>query len=456
MGQHLLLVDSDRSFVKEHQVSLEAAFELELAGSTEGVLPRLETGAFAAVFICVEVGDNKGYALCSSIRKNPKLDGVKIALISAKATEEEYRRHQGLKGRADLYLHKPISPSTLVAALSPLVPGRALDPDNPLGELADFELGEDWLDGLKGTLDGPSEAPFAAPPFEAPAAAPSPAFHPEAWTMDPPDDTHVLALEEQIASLLADLQERDQGLAATRQRLQSAETELEQIRRETSSVTLNLDELERSHRESEALTARLADLERFRAQAEALQAALAARDEELAHQRQELDVARAAKAQLGATLEGLTRQLADQEAQHQAGLAVQQEQGHTHLLRIAELEAAMETHGQALADQLRQREEELEKGRTDLLERDQQLLTLQEQIQSLQEEGSRFSCQLDLLQQELGEATLRQDAEKREWMHGLEQKEAEVLRQGQLLRDLGDLLQTIQDQARQGSDLARG
>ena len=117
MGQRLLLVDSDRSFLKEHQVSLEAAFDLEVAGSTEGVVSRLESGAFAAVFICVEVADNKGYTLCSTIRKNAKLDGVKIALISAKATEEEYRRHQSLKGRADLYLHKPIAPSSFAHAL---------------------------------------------------------------------------------------------------------------------------------------------------------------------------------------------------------------------------------------------------------------------------------------------------------------------------------------------------
>src|ERR1035438_2821268 len=154
MGQRLLLVDSDRSFLKEHQVSLEAAFDLEVAASPDRVISKLESGAFAAVFICVEVAENKGYSLCSSIRKNAKLEGLKIVLISAKATEEEYRRHQSLKGRADLYLHKPIAPSALVAALTPLVPGRVLDPDNPLGELVDAELGDDWLDGLKSSLDG--------------------------------------------------------------------------------------------------------------------------------------------------------------------------------------------------------------------------------------------------------------------------------------------------------------
>src|ERR1035438_7264238 len=140
MGQRLLLVDNDRSFLKEHQVSLEAAFDLEVWGSPDGVVQKLESGAFATVFICVEVADNKGYALCSSIRKNANLDGVKVVLISAKATEEEYRRHQGVnqgKSKADLYLHKPNPPSALVADLPPLVPGRALDPDNPFGELVD-------------------------------------------------------------------------------------------------------------------------------------------------------------------------------------------------------------------------------------------------------------------------------------------------------------------------------
>jgi CheY-like chemotaxis protein len=257
MGQRLLLVDSDRSFLKEHQVSLESAFDLEVAGSTDGVVSRLESGTFAAVFICVEVADNKGYALCSTIRKNAKLDGVKVALISAKATEEEYRRHQSLKGRADLYLHKPIAPSSLVAALAPLVPGRALDPDNPLGELVDTELGDDWLDGLKSALDGPASAPSApasAPVFGVRPSSPAQTAHLDSKATAPPDTTRMRLLEEQVAALHEELRAKDQ-------RLQAAETEAQQIKRQLNSVTLNLDELERSNRESEALKTRLAGTE---------------------------------------------------------------------------------------------------------------------------------------------------------------------------------------------------
>jgi chromosome segregation ATPase len=265
MGQRLLLVDSDRSFLKEHQVSLEAAFDLEVMASPEGVVSRLETGAFAAVFICVEVGDNKGYALCSNLRKNPNLDGIKIALISAKATEEEYRRHQSLKGKADLYLHKPIAPSALVAALTPLVPGRVLDPDNPLGELVDTELGDDWLDGLKGALDSPAPRGSLVP---APGAHPFPPLQDSGLQARnglthevSPDSRHLRLLEEQVATLQEELRTREQRLATMEQRALAAEAEAQQIQRQMNSVTLNLDELERSNRESETLKTRLAETE---------------------------------------------------------------------------------------------------------------------------------------------------------------------------------------------------
>ena len=166
MASRLLLVDNDRSFLKEHQVSLEAAFDIDVLGTPDSAVAKLEGGGYAAVLICVEVADNKGYALCSAVRKSAKLADLKVALISAKATEEEYKRHQSLKGRADLYLHKPITPTALVEALGTLVPPKAVDPDNPLGDLSDLGAGDDWLEGLKTDLneDLAAPAPIRASP----------------------------------------------------------------------------------------------------------------------------------------------------------------------------------------------------------------------------------------------------------------------------------------------------
>jgi DNA-binding response OmpR family regulator len=547
MGQRLLLVDNDRSFLKEHLVSLEAAFDLEVTGSPEGVLARLESGTFATVFISIEVADNKGYALCSAIRKNPKLDGVKVALISAKATPEEYRRHQSLKGHADLYLHKPITPSALVAELRPLVPGLALDPDNPLGELVDTELGDDWLDGLKSVLDNP--VPQASP--ASPAGAGRPPSPAQTQNLDAKATTLAGAnrldlLEAQVAALQEELHAKDQ-------RLREAEAAVLQGQRQLNSVTLNLDELERSNREAETLKARLAetglalrgleeqrgregddaealraqltetlterqeliqqvetlnhqvgekaqraiellkerdrllheniDLEPFRAKAQDLEAALDSAQ-------RELEEARQAQDQLHATIEGLVAQQANIEGLHQAALlevAGHKEKTHTYQLELAGLEATMRGQGRDLAElgeQLRQREGELAASQARVLERDQQLLARQEVVQQHLEEITRLAGQLAAVRQEQDESRILHEGQQLELMHGLDEKETEIIRLNQLVADqleahaaverekqtllgqlaehrdrlqnLDGLLQEIQDKLRRGADLARG
>lgn len=264
-GQRLLIVDNDRAFLKEHQAGLEAAFEVEVANAPDTAMQRLESGAFACVLISVEIADNRGYALCASVRRSSKLGGLKVALISAKATEDEYKRHQSLKGRADLYLMKPIPPVNLVEALRPLVPPRGVDPDNPLGDLADDgDLGGDWLGDLKTDLDQGFSAPapdhaagtvavsaaqiqaaLAAPPV--PKAPAAPAAHATA----PPGT----AKPDLAAGQVAHLQEE---LAAKNLKLKETEEALVQLQRQLNSVTLNLDELERGKKESTELQAKLA------------------------------------------------------------------------------------------------------------------------------------------------------------------------------------------------------
>ncbi len=275
-GQRLLIVDNDRAFLKEHQAGLEAAFEVEVANAPDTAMQRLESGAFACVLISVEIADNRGYALCASIRRSSKLAGLKVALISSKATEDEYKRHQSLKGRADLYLMKPIPPVNLVEALRPLVPPRGVDPDNPLGDLADDgdlsgDLGGDWLGDLKTDLDqgystpAPKPAPdhaagtvavsaaqIQAALASAPSSTKTPAPAPAAAHATAPPGT---AKPDLAAGQVAHLQEE---LAAKNQKLKETEDALVQLQRQLNSVTLNLDELERGKKESSELQAKLA------------------------------------------------------------------------------------------------------------------------------------------------------------------------------------------------------
>ncbi len=294
-GQRLLIVDNDRAFLKEHQAGLEAAFEVEVANAPDAAMQRLESGAFACVLISVEIADNRGYALCASIRRSSKLGALKVALISAKATEDEYKRHQSLKGRADLYLMKPIPPVNLVEALRPLVPPRGVDPDNPLGDLADDgdlsgDLGGDWLGDLKTDLEQApapardhaagtvavsaaqiqaalASAPTAKPQKVAPEPASTPIPMPEAL---PPAAAHATAppgtaKPDLAAGQVAHLQEE---LAAKDQKLKETEEALVQLQRQLNSVTLNLDELERGKKESSDLQAKLTAAQAALAKAE--------------------------------------------------------------------------------------------------------------------------------------------------------------------------------------------
>ena len=279
-GQRLLIVDTDRAFLKEHQVALETAFEVEVTSTPEAAMQRLESGAFACALICVEIADNRGYALCASIRRNAKLADVKVALISAKATEDEYKRHQGLKGRADLYLMKPVPPVNLVEALRPLVPPRGVDPDNPLGDLADDgdlsgDLGGDWLGDLKSDIDQSFDEPAPAPP---PAAAgtiaisqaqiqaalagmAAPAMPASARSTAPPETLKPDLNEGKIAHL-------EEQLRARESKLRETEEALVQLQRQFNSVTVNLDELERRKQEAEGLQAKLSEAQAALAKAE--------------------------------------------------------------------------------------------------------------------------------------------------------------------------------------------
>ena len=275
MAQRLLIVDSDRRFIQDHQAALEASFEVDILNATEGALARLEGGQYAAVLLCVEVSENKGYSLCSAIRKNPKTQGLKVALISAKATQEEYARHQSLKGRADVYLHKPMTSSALIAALSPLVPLRAEDPDNPLGDLLDGEGPDEWLESLKTELDLDVPVRKAAPLPEPPQEA-LPLAHQatQKLTVIPKDAGKVELLESRVRDL-------EGKLVAKAEALEAALGELTDLRLRHDSVTRNLDDMEQlqasseqAHQTLEALQAGQSDLEANLAQAEAREAGL--------------------------------------------------------------------------------------------------------------------------------------------------------------------------------------
>jgi chromosome segregation ATPase len=432
MGQRLLVVDSDRRFIQDQHTALEATFEVDLLNSTDGALSRLESGQYAAILLCVEVSENKGYSLCSAIRRSPALAEVKIALISAKATEEEYARHQSLKGRADLYLHKPIHAHELVSALSPFVPMKVEDPDNPLGDLGGgVDLGDEWLESLRSELEVEAvpRTGFALSPTPAPAPAPTPTFilppllplsHQATQKLPsiPKDAGRVELLEARVADLEA-------KLVAKADELERSLQELADLRYQHQSVTRNLDELEQRQADAERLRAELEEARQTQAtleahnaqQAEALREQAQTAHAEQQRLQEELHAALAGQQRLEEETQASRAEHQRLEEEAQTARAEQQRLEEEVQTARAEQQRLQEDLQAAHAEQQQFQEREAAANAT-LAEKTQQAMDTMESNQLLQaqlEEAREFKDRLqqaERLLQEAQERATRMEAER--------------------------------------------
>jgi CheY-like chemotaxis protein len=493
MGTRLLVVDSDRRFIQDHKAALESAFDVDFRDGTEGSLAHLEGGGYAATLICVEASENKGYSLCSAIRRNPHLGELKIALISAKATDEEYARHQSLKGRADVYLHKPIRSAALVSALSPLAPARSIDPDNPLGDLGGMDLGDEWLESLRSELEvepEPTPAPASGSAAFSSAAALVglnrpliPITHQSTQQLPvvPKDAGRIELLEARIKDL-------ESKLVATSNELDGRTQQLKEWERRTAGLEADLAAA--TERQNQAasqwetqLAASLAELEQrgrdleearrnqqeAQGQAEARGRAGAELELRLADAESRLDEAGKELARTGQAMEEMRQET---EAVH--GLLA--EKSHMTLdlmesnqLLQAQLAEAREEKGRLArgAQELQTRIHELEAEHAGLEQahagQGEALARLQTEMTAWQEEHDRlrleFQAALDDREARLAALNLHLD-ERQERIRALEQERDEAARRlearADRLRVVSEHLAGLEAQARQALEHARG
>jgi CheY-like chemotaxis protein len=502
MGHRLLVVDSDRRFLQEHKATLESAFDVDFREGTEGSLAHLESGSYAAVLLCVEASENKGYSLCSAIRRSPVLADLKVALISAKATEEEYHRHQSLKGRADLYLHKPIRPSALVSVLTPLVPQRVEDPDNPLGDLGGADLGDEWLDSLRSELEMDILAEPEPAPAPAPASAPVSVLLGLARPLPPvpavPRDAgrvelleaRVHDLETKLVALADEAETRERELAECRLRADSTKGLLEEktwlgLDLETRLATAEtarsqgaqaMEELQQRHQATLALLAEKTQQHMDMLEANQLvQAQLAESREELEHQAQAGREAQ--ERQLRMDLEAEERRAQaeleelDQRAQLEREHQTQQEQAARELQELQARLARMEQEHQERLGEVEQahqaRLDETEQAHQARLDETGQ--AHQAQLDRMAQERAGAEADLQRQQLDLLDAIQARDqrlagleadlAAQSGRIERLEREQAaageQLLLRTRRLEQLQDQLANLEQQTRQVLDLAR-
>jgi len=113
MGRRILIADDEPNIV----ISLEylmkrEGFEVSIAEDGEQAVAMIRADPPDLVILDVMMPRRNGFEVCQEIKSDPKLQSVRILMLTAKGRETEVTK--GLAMGADAYVTKPFSTKELV------------------------------------------------------------------------------------------------------------------------------------------------------------------------------------------------------------------------------------------------------------------------------------------------------------------------------------------------------
>ncbi len=116
MNQKLLIVDDEvhiRMLIEQTLEDLEdEGVELLFADNGQSALDIIETEKPNLVFLDVMMPKMNGMEVCQKVKKELKMDGVYIILLTAKG--QELDRQKGMEMGANRYMTKPFDPEEML------------------------------------------------------------------------------------------------------------------------------------------------------------------------------------------------------------------------------------------------------------------------------------------------------------------------------------------------------
>ncbi|KAA0227962.1 response regulator [candidate division KSB1 bacterium] len=117
MNHKILIVDDEahlRMLIEQTLEDLQdEGVELLTAGNGEEALETIKAEKPDLVFLDVMMPKMSGFDVCQAVKKELKLEGIHIVLLTAKG--QEFDKHKGQEVGADLYMTKPFDPDALLA-----------------------------------------------------------------------------------------------------------------------------------------------------------------------------------------------------------------------------------------------------------------------------------------------------------------------------------------------------
>ena len=157
----ILFIDAEQPFADQTASALRGrGFNVTLMDDGKEGLDVAAADRPDLIVLCVELPKMSGYSLCNKLKKDNDLKGIPLIITSKEATPETFAQHKKLKTRAEDYLIKPFSEADLMEKIGGLI---ALPAEGGGGGASSLgtDLGlDDNFDGLEG-LDPPTAAPAA-------------------------------------------------------------------------------------------------------------------------------------------------------------------------------------------------------------------------------------------------------------------------------------------------------
>ena len=124
MAHRILVVEDDAAILQVAQIALESAgFLVQPASSGQTALRWLREPSAKPDLVMLDIGlpdqDLDGLALCRALKKDMATRKIPVIVMTG-YTDNEHRV-QAMSAQADLVLHKPVSPATMIDAAQKLL-----------------------------------------------------------------------------------------------------------------------------------------------------------------------------------------------------------------------------------------------------------------------------------------------------------------------------------------------
>src|SRR5688572_13743776 len=116
MNKKVLIFESDTAFADELRTGFAGI------GCDVSVVEDATQGLQAAsrdrpdlILLAVELPRSNGFSVCNKLKRDTGLATVPVLIMSRDSTEETFDQHRRLRGRAEDYIHKPVTFFELLA-----------------------------------------------------------------------------------------------------------------------------------------------------------------------------------------------------------------------------------------------------------------------------------------------------------------------------------------------------